>query len=144
MYTGSHWNPIYIYIYTIVGLCTTVSSNFPYSCTCCCLKHADTIYGCQDRRSDVKAGVKSTALLFGVHVKKALAILAGSLVTCLAVAGALNNQGIPFFILAVGGAATHLDMQIRNLDVDDPKSCLDAVRYLSSLVSEECTDCGIV
>ena len=92
----------------------------------------------------MKAGVKSTALLFGAHVKEALAVFAGSIVTCLAVAGALNNQGIPFFVLTVGGAATHFNIQIRNLNVDDPKSCLDAVRYLRSLVSEECTNCGIV
>ncbi|KAI9451306.1 4-hydroxybenzoate polyprenyl transferase [Lactarius psammicola] len=86
----------------------------------------DTIYACQDKRDDVQAGVKSTALLFGAHVKKVLAVFAGLLVTCLAVAGALNNQGIPYFILTVAGAATHLAMQLRNLDVDDPKSCLNA------------------
>ncbi len=74
------------------------------------------------------AGVKSTALLFGAHVKKVLAVFAGLLVTCLAAAGALNNQGIPYFILTVGGAAAHLTMQLRNLDADDPKSCLDVVR----------------
>jgi len=92
----------------------------------CWTLYYDTIYACQDKRDDVQAGVKSTALLFGPHVKKILAAFAGLLVTCLAVAGALNNQGIPYFILTVGGAAAHLIMQLRNIDVDDPKSCLDA------------------
>lgn len=92
----------------------------------CWTLYYDTIYACQDKRDDVQAGVKSTALLFGGHVKRILAVFATSLVTCLAVVGALNNQGIPYFILTVGGAAVHLTMQLRNLDVDDPKSCLDA------------------
>jgi 4-hydroxybenzoate polyprenyltransferase len=101
---------------------------------------ADTIYACQDKRDDVQAGVKSTALLFGGHVKRILAVFATSLVTCLAVVGALNNQGIPYFILTVGGAAVHLTMQLRNLDVDDPKSCLDAVRYSCSHILAGCTN----
>jgi len=92
----------------------------------CWTLYYDTIYACQDKRDDVQAGVKSTALLFGAHVKRVLAVFAGLLVTCLAVAGALNNQGIPYFILTVGGAAAHLTMQIRNLDVDDTKSCFEA------------------
>ncbi|KAI9445930.1 4-hydroxybenzoate polyprenyl transferase [Lactarius indigo] len=91
----------------------------------CWTLYYDTIYACQDKRDDVQAGVKSTALLFGAHVKKILAVFAGLLVTCLAAAGALNNQGIPYFILTVGGASAHLTMQLRKLDVDDPKSCLD-------------------
>ncbi|KAH8981147.1 4-hydroxybenzoate polyprenyl transferase [Lactarius akahatsu] len=91
----------------------------------CWTLYYDTIYACQDKRDDVQAGVKSTALLFGAHVKKILAVFAGLLVTCLAAAGALNNQGIPYFILTVGGASAHLTIQLRNLDVDDPKSCLD-------------------
>jgi 4-hydroxybenzoate polyprenyltransferase len=83
-------------------------------------------------------------MLFGAHVKEALAVFAGLLVICLAVAGAMNNQGTPFFLLAVGGAATHFTIQLRNLDVDHPKSCLDAVRFPRSLVSGGCTDCRIV
>lgn len=63
---------------------------------------ADTIYACQDKRDDVKAGVKSTALLFGAHVKKILAVFAMSFVTCLAVAGALNNQGVPYLLSPLG------------------------------------------
>ena len=108
------------------------------------LNYADTIYACQDKRDDVQAGVKSTALLFGAHVKKILAVFATSLVTCLAVVGALNNQGIPYFIFTVGGAVVHLTMQLRDLDVDDPKSCLDAVRYPLSHILAGCTNCEIV
>ncbi|KAH9170422.1 4-hydroxybenzoate polyprenyl transferase [Lactarius sanguifluus] len=109
-----------------VGLSTTVGRNLLIRAPAHVrTAHADTIYACQDKRDDVQAGVKSTALLFGAHVKKILAVFAGLLVTCLAAAGALNNQGIPYFILTVGGASAHLTIQLRNLDVDDPKSCLD-------------------
>ncbi|KAH8983733.1 4-hydroxybenzoate polyprenyl transferase [Lactarius akahatsu] len=90
----------------------------------CWTIYYDTVYACQDKRDDVQAGVKSTALLFGNHVKKVLAVFAGIFVACLAMAGVMNNQGIPYFILTVGGAAVHLTLQLQNLDVDDPKSCL--------------------
>ncbi|KAH9170065.1 4-hydroxybenzoate polyprenyl transferase [Lactarius sanguifluus] len=90
----------------------------------CWTIYYDTVYACQDKRDDVQAGVKSTALLFGNHVKKVLAVFAGIFVVCLATAGVMNNQGIPYFILTVGGAAVHLTLQLQNLDVDNPKSCL--------------------
>lgn len=77
------------------------------------LNRADTIYACRDKQDDVKAGIKSTALLFDMHVKKVLAAFAMSFVTCLAVARALNNQGIPYFILAIGGAATILQCNFK-------------------------------
>ncbi|KAI0068102.1 4-hydroxybenzoate polyprenyl transferase [Artomyces pyxidatus] len=86
----------------------------------------DTIYACQDKRDDVKAGVKSTALLFGEHIKLVLVGFASLLVACLATAGYLNHQGAPFFLLGVGGAALHLFLQLYSVDVDDVKSCLIA------------------
>ncbi|KAI0058247.1 4-hydroxybenzoate polyprenyl transferase [Artomyces pyxidatus] len=86
----------------------------------------DTIYACQDKRDDVKAGVKSTALLFGQHIKLVLAGFASLLVACLATAGYLNHQGAPFFLLGAGGAALHLFSQLRFVDVDNVKSCLVA------------------
>jgi len=67
----------------------------------------DTMYACQDRQDDIKAGVKSTAVLFGDFVKPILAMFASLFVTCMIVAGYLNNQGIAFFVFACGGAAVH-------------------------------------
>jgi 4-hydroxybenzoate polyprenyltransferase len=83
----------------------------------------------------VKAGVKSTALLFGRHVKKFLAVFAGIMVACLAAAGVLNGQGVLYFTVAVGGAAFYFISQLQNLDVDDPNSCLSAVRSPKSSLS---------
>ncbi|KAI0294250.1 4-hydroxybenzoate polyprenyl transferase [Multifurca ochricompacta] len=107
------------------GRLASASGALIIGCWCWTLYY-DTIYACQDKRDDVQAGVKSTALLFGVHVKKVLAVFAALLVACLATAGTLNKQGVPYFVLTVGGTAAHLILQLRNLDVDDTKSCLTA------------------
>ena len=64
-----------------------------------------------------------------------LAVFAGLLVACLTAAGILNGQGVPYFILTVGAAASYLIMQLRNLDIDDPKSCFIAVRNPPLLLS---------
>ncbi|KAI0056634.1 UbiA prenyltransferase [Artomyces pyxidatus] len=86
----------------------------------------DTIYACQDKRDDVKAGVKSTALLFGGRIRSVLSGFALLFVACFAAAGYLNGQGTPFYLLGVGGAAIHLFRQLHGVDLDDVKSCLIA------------------
>ncbi|KAI0040628.1 4-hydroxybenzoate polyprenyl transferase [Auriscalpium vulgare] len=86
----------------------------------------DTIYACQDKRDDLKAGVKSTAILFGSHVKTILALFAALLTVSLALAGHLNKQGPAFFALTVGGAGLHLASQLKKLDVDNVRSCFVA------------------
>jgi 4-hydroxybenzoate polyprenyltransferase len=83
----------------------------------------------------VKAGVKSTALLFGRHVKKFLAVFAGIMVACLTAAGILNGQSVLYFTVAVGGSAFYFISQLQSLDVDDPNSCLSAVRSPNSSLS---------
>ncbi|KAI0267872.1 4-hydroxybenzoate polyprenyl transferase [Gloeopeniophorella convolvens] len=89
----------------------------------CWTLYYDTIYACQDKRDDARAGVKSTALLFGQYTKSVLALFAGLLVTFLVTAGMLNGQQAPYFLVTVGGAAAHLTWQLRCLDVDNAKSC---------------------
>ncbi|KAI0292083.1 4-hydroxybenzoate polyprenyl transferase [Multifurca ochricompacta] len=108
---------------TIYGELSLASQVLLFGC-CCWTLYYDTIYACQDKRDDVQAGIKSTALLFGAHVKTILAVLAALLVVFLTTAGTLNEHGMPFFVLTVGGATTHLIMQLQNLHVDDPKNCL--------------------
>lgn len=85
--------------------------------------HTDTIYGCQDRKDDVKAGVKSTALLFGDHVMAAVTCFAIGFVALLAFAGASNHQGLPYYIVSVVGVALHLVWQLTTVDLDSPASC---------------------
>ncbi|TPX58856.1 hypothetical protein PhCBS80983_g02827 [Powellomyces hirtus] len=80
----------------------------------------DTIYALQDKRDDVKAGIKSTALRFGDNLKPWLSLFSTTSVAGLALAGYMNAQGIPFYAISVGGAAAHYAWQIRTLRPDDP------------------------
>ncbi|KAJ3129176.1 Para-hydroxybenzoate--polyprenyltransferase, mitochondrial precursor (PHB:polyprenyltransferase) [Physocladia obscura] len=67
----------------------------------------DTIYALQDARDDERAGVKSTALLFGKSVKPILAAFAGTAVAFFALAGFMNGNGLCYYVVSVGGAAAH-------------------------------------
>ena len=87
------------------------------------MKDIDTIYGCQDRKDDVKAGVKSTALFFGDHVLSAVACFATGFVFMLYLAGALNRQGPIYYIVSVVGTALHLIWQLSTVDIDSSESC---------------------
>ena len=70
------------------------------------------MYACEDRTDDVKAGVKSTALLFGKYVKPIVGSFAALFVSALGVSGFLNGNGLWYFIVSVGGAATHFVWQL--------------------------------
>lgn len=37
--------------------------------------------------------------------------------------GVLNQQGLPFYLISVLGAAGHLVWQLLTVDLEDPKSC---------------------
>jgi len=83
----------------------------------------DTIYACQDKRDDAKAGVRSTALLFGSWTRGYLIGIGMSFVAMFAYAGFANDQGIAYFALSVIGTAVHIAWQLWTVDLDDPASC---------------------
>ncbi|EIN08020.1 UbiA prenyltransferase [Punctularia strigosozonata HHB-11173 SS5] len=83
----------------------------------------DTIYACQDKRDDVKAGVKSTALLFGEHTKPVLAVFGSILISALLGCGILNASGFAYYTVSVVLAASLLAKELYQVDLDDPKSC---------------------
>jgi 4-hydroxybenzoate polyprenyltransferase len=83
----------------------------------------DTIYACQDREDDAKAGLKSTAVLFGSHVRVILSFFAMAFIICLIAAGIANRQGLWYFLLSVGGAALHLMWQLYSVTFEDEKDC---------------------
>lgn len=95
----------------------------------------DTIYACQDKRDDVKAGVKSTALLFGSYIKSILFSFATALIASLYVAGIMNDMGLLYHIISVGGGALYLLTEMLTVDLDSPKSCWDTVRVSSQFLS---------
>lgn len=67
----------------------------------------DTIYALQDIRDDERAGVRSTARLFGAHVKSAVGALYAASAICAAVAAASAGVG-GFAWLGVCAFAAHL------------------------------------
>ena len=83
----------------------------------------DTIYACQDRRDDIKVGVKSTAVMLGDFVRPFTFSCAVLFVATLAYAGILNEQTPYFFYFTVGGTSLHLIWQYITVDLDDPASC---------------------
>jgi len=85
----------------------------------------DTIYACQDKKDDAKAGVKSTALLFGSYTKAVLGTFSAIMVAALFVAGIMNQQQLPYFLLSVVGCALYLGIELYTVDIDSPKSCWD-------------------
>lgn len=90
----------------------------------CWTLHFDTIYACQDRKDDIKVGVRSAAVLLGDSVLLFTSTCASLLVVLLAYVGTVNQQGIRFFGISVAGSALHLIWQYATLDVHDGKSCM--------------------
>ncbi|KAJ7137444.1 4-hydroxybenzoate polyprenyl transferase [Mycena crocata] len=83
----------------------------------------DTIYACQDMKDDIKVGVRSTAILFGSWLRPLLVLFGIVFVSLLGVAGFLNNQGVPYFAVSIGGTFLHLLWQFRTVNLEVPKSC---------------------
>ncbi|CAI4052252.1 hypothetical protein SUVZ_14G3610 [Saccharomyces uvarum] len=84
----------------------------------------DTIYAHQDKKFDIKAGIKSTALAWGPRTKSIMKAMSASQITLLAVAG-LNSCLLwgPGFIGGLGIFTYRLFNMIKKVDLDDPKNC---------------------
>jgi 4-hydroxybenzoate polyprenyltransferase len=78
----------------------------------------DTIYAIQDRRFDVDAGVKSTALLFGENLPLAVALFYFITVVCAEIALIQVGAGL-FGQIGLLAFAGHLVWQLRRLDIAD-------------------------
>ncbi|VDN06312.1 unnamed protein product [Thelazia callipaeda] len=82
----------------------------------------DTIYAHQDKKDDIMAGVKSTALLFGDKTKKWLTGFAVATVLGFGTTGAMLHQTWPFYT-ALSATAAHLSWQIWTVNINDPNDC---------------------
>ncbi|KAI5119661.1 hypothetical protein M0805_007752 [Coniferiporia weirii] len=98
----------------------------------------DTVYGCQDRKDDIKVGIWSTSLFFGDHVWAAAAFFDAGFVLFLYYAGVANGHGTPYFAICVFGTAVQLIYQLAILDVNSTKSCWENFKnnafYLGPLI----------
>ncbi|KAJ3527089.1 hypothetical protein NM688_g8175 [Phlebia brevispora] len=95
-----------------------------YAGLICWTIYYDTIYACPDRPDDIKAGVKSTALLFGAHLKLILRAFACAFICLMALAGVLNGNGPWFFIVSCGATACHILWQQCTWIEEDARDCM--------------------
>ncbi|KAF9045180.1 UbiA prenyltransferase family [Panaeolus papilionaceus] len=115
---------------------TTITGTFEYwvvipalmGCWCWTMLY-DTIYACQDIRDDVKAGVRSTAILFGEWIRPLLVLCGAIFLQMLIVVGYLNGHGPIYYVITVGGTALHLGMQCKTVNLTDPNSCWRNFNY---------------
>lgn len=130
----THWPQAWLGLAINVGFVSSWVAIYgpqfsPYLVACmmvalwCWTMVYDTIYGCQDRKDDVKIGVRSTAILFGDAVVPATIGFSIVFIASLAYAGVLNGNGIPYFAVSVGCSAVFLVWKFIFLDVESSPSC---------------------
>ncbi|KAI0331430.1 UbiA prenyltransferase [Cubamyces sp. BRFM 1775] len=98
----------------------------------CWTIYYDTIYACQDRRDDVKAGVKSTAVLFGNHIRPILSTFAVLFLSSLVYVGYTTSAGPLYYAISIAGAAMCLVCQMSTLHFDDSGACWKAFKMSSA------------
>ncbi|AOA64108.1 4-hydroxybenzoate polyprenyltransferase, mitochondrial (4-HB polyprenyltransferase) [Komagataella phaffii CBS 7435] len=82
----------------------------------------DTIYAHQDKKFDVKAGIKSTALAWGDKSKPIMYGLTTIQMATFALSGYMNSMGPGFALGAIIGGYRVFQM-VRKVDLDNPKDC---------------------
>ncbi|GHE47172.1 4-hydroxybenzoate octaprenyltransferase [Camelimonas fluminis] len=87
----------------------------------------DTIYAIQDLEDDEIAGIKSSARLFGAHVRTAVGVLYAAVVVLLALALWGVGVGLAGW-LGLAGFAAHLAWQTRSISRDEPARSLRLFR----------------
>lgn len=84
--------------------------------------HYDTIYAHQDKKFDVKVGIKSTALAWSTKSKRNFNILSTAQMACYLTSGFLAGMG-PFFYLGAAIGGYRLFSMTKKVNLDDPANC---------------------
>ncbi|KAL7282518.1 hypothetical protein ACG7TL_003989 [Trametes sanguinea] len=82
----------------------------------------DSVYAHQDKKDDVKMGIRSTALLFGERTRPILTALSASSMSLITYAGYLNGQGALFYG-GVALATAQLARVLWQTDFESRPSC---------------------
>ncbi|KIJ28566.1 hypothetical protein M422DRAFT_76831 [Sphaerobolus stellatus SS14] len=90
--------------------------------SCCWSIYYDTVYATMDVKDDIKAGIKSTAVLFASWTRPILGVFCGGIIGLLTLAGSLNGQGPAYFSISVAGTAFLFIWQLTTWNPEDPKS----------------------
>ena len=85
----------------------------------------DTIYGYQDIKDDENIGVKSTSIKFKKNPHKFLVICYLIFIICILVTGILMKFNYLFFMFSIIPALHLINYQIKNLQINNPKSCFN-------------------
>lgn len=88
----------------------------------------DTVYALQDISDDLIAGVKSTALTFGRHVRLGVALCYAACICFIALALMTADALKPLAILGLVAMALHFGWQVSRLDPNDPALALRLFR----------------
>ena len=83
----------------------------------------DTVYAHQDLKDDLKAGIKSLAVLYRDRTKVLLWQLLVSMIILLLMCGWLSRTGVIYYVVAVGGTMTSLGLMIGRVDLNSSNSC---------------------
>lgn len=83
----------------------------------------DTVYAQQDLQDDVKAGLKSTAVLWQKRTKSVLSLLSVANVALLTTGGIFMESHAIYYLVAVGGTALVLGLMIWEVNLRDANSC---------------------
>ena len=88
----------------------------------------DTIYALQDIGDDLIAGVKSTALRFGGHVREAVGLFYAAAFVLMGLALLAAGAAKPLALAGLVGMGAHFLWQVRKLDPGDPLRALRLFR----------------
>lgn len=105
-----------------MGLWDVPTMTALYASGVCWTMVYDTIYAHQDKKDDVNAGIKSTALKWGDNSKKIMSGFTVAQVGLLGLAGYLGGMGVAFYG-GVAWAAWRLGNMIYKVDLDNPGDC---------------------
>ncbi len=89
----------------------------------------DTIYAHQDRKTDARIGIKSTAILFGKRTKLWLSVVYTVMILSFISVGIAFQLTINFYLITLI-IFLHLIWQIYTLKINDPENCY--VRFKSN------------
>lgn len=83
----------------------------------------DTIYAHQDLEDDLKAGIKSLAVLYRDRTKTLLWQLLAFMIVLLLTCGWLSKMGVVYYVVTVGGTTMSLGLMIARVELKSSKSC---------------------
>lgn len=83
----------------------------------------DSVYGFQDLKDDVDAGISSMAVLFQYKIKPVFWTLVLGIATALWAVGYHDNMGILYHAISVGGTTATLGLMVAYVDLRSSQSC---------------------